>query len=162
MLSSTYSLVFLTIERYLEIVHPIWHKVNFNSYMVIVALVIIWVIGPVYYLPYIIPTSKVMYGICMPLSIWPNKVSMVFSGILGVVLQYILPLLVLGYCYSAMAYVLHKRTTKIFPGMVKQNSSDNQMSRAKRNLIKTLFIVSIAFILCYSWNQWFFLSVQYW
>ena len=36
------------------------------------------------------------------------------------------------------------------------NNPSNMKMRAKRNVIKTMLIVSIGFIICNSWNQWFF------
>lgn len=43
------------------------------------------------------------------------------------------------------------------PGAKRQSKSGSSMrARAKRNVIKTLVIVSTAFIFCTSWNQWFF------
>jgi hypothetical protein len=38
----------------------------------------------------------------------------------------------------------------------KGRHNNSVKARGKRNIIKTLAIISTAFILCTSWNQWFF------
>lgn len=153
--SSTYSLVFLTIERYLEVNHPIWHKVNFNSKLIAASLIIIWLIGPVFNVASSVPPSRIVQGECVLLSFWPSDAAQTAAGFIAVILQYFIPIAILIFCYGSMIVSLHKRGNQIFG---KQSSKkENKMSKAKGNVVKTLVMVSLAFILCYSWNQWFFL-----
>ena len=73
-------------------------------------------------------------------------------GITGFFLQYALPLTVMIVCYVKMAHVLarkHERTDG--------SHADRKWGKAKINVIKTLVSVCVAFILCWSWNQLFFL-----
>jgi hypothetical protein len=52
LMSSTYNLLALSLERYLEIVHPVWHKNHFTSHMAYWMIGFVWVFGPLYNLAY--------------------------------------------------------------------------------------------------------------
>ena len=52
--------VFLLI-RYLEIVHPIWHKTHFKKKWLYISFAVIWPFGITLYAAFWIPTSKVSY-----------------------------------------------------------------------------------------------------
>ena len=58
LVSSTYSLMLITIERYLAVVHAIWHKNTVTDRHVIICMPIVWIIGIANNAAYIIPTSK--------------------------------------------------------------------------------------------------------
>ncbi|NJL80252.1 MAG: G-protein coupled receptor, partial [Richelia sp. SM2_1_7] len=54
LVSSTYNLVALTVERYLAVVHPIWHKTSFSKNKAIVLIVLVWIFGPAWNASYMI------------------------------------------------------------------------------------------------------------
>ena len=75
-------------------------------------------------------------------------------GILTVVLAFIIPLLILIYCYGRILWALTKRLDS------KLNSPGSQsdvFEVARRNTLKTFLIVGICFIVCWSNNQIYFL-----
>ena len=171
-MSSSYNLVFLTVERYLEVVHPIWHKVNYSTSKAGICIGIAWFIGPAFNIAYSIPSSKILHGNCILLSFWPSQTAQKVAGFAAVILQYFIPIICMGYCYGTMAYVIHKKTRSIQPAPSTTNanasnsqqqqdagskSREHKMTRAKKNILKAMAIVSLAFTLCYSCNQWFFL-----
>ena len=45
--------------RYLEIVHPIWHKTHFKKKWLYICFVVVWFSGPALYAAFWIPTVKV-------------------------------------------------------------------------------------------------------
>ena len=45
--------------RYLELVHPIWHRTHFNTRWLYISFGINWVFGVVFNAAYIVPTVKV-------------------------------------------------------------------------------------------------------
>ena len=48
MTSSTYNLMAISVERYLAIVHPIWHRTSFTETMTRSSVVVIWLFGITY------------------------------------------------------------------------------------------------------------------
>ena len=104
---------------------------------------------------------------------WPNDFARKATGVLTFVLQYFVPLLVMIFCYSRIAWILKTKATKVVPissinnlntaNSTIQSQNPNAvirttlMSKARRNVIKTLFIVCLCFIACWTWNQVFFL-----
>ena len=170
---STYNLLILTIERYIEIVHPLFHKVSFGREHLFTAMVLVWIIGFAYNFLLTGLTSGTTHGSCDLMTDWPSECARKATGVLTFVLQYFVPLLVMIFCYSRITWILKTKATKVVPisntnnlnasDSVAQSQTPNVvirttlMSRARRNVIKTLFIVCIGFVACWTWNQVFFL-----
>ena len=150
LMSSTYNLVCLTFERYLEIVHPVYHKVNFSQTKAIIAMVCVWICGPAYHFSYQLPTSEIINGVCYPFAIWPNQAIQRVVGVMTIIVQYVFPICFMVCCYAKMAITLRMR---IHP----TSQIDGIMARARRNVMRTLIIVSITFVLCWTSNQVVFL-----
>ena len=162
---STYNLLVLTVERYIEIVHPIYHKVSFGRVHLSIAMILVWIIGFAYNFLLTGLTSGTSSGQCELMTNWPSEFARNAVGVLTFVLEYLLPLLVMIFCYSKIAWIL-KTKAKVVPiadNSSRGNNSTNVavrsslMSKARRNVIKTLFIVCLCFVACWTWNQVFFL-----
>ena len=150
LMSSTYNLVCLTFERYLEIVHPVYHKVNFSQTKAVIAIACVWFCGPVYNFSFLLPTSEIINGVCYPFIIWPSKVIQRIVGVMNIILLYFFPLCFMIYCYAKMVITLRMRIQPT-------SQVDNIMARARRNVMRTLAIVSMTFALCWTCNQVVFL-----
>jgi len=73
LLSSTYNLVAISVERYLAIVHPLWHKVSFTPGKVSMSITTIWLSGITYTAFVVGITSTVVNGKCRPVSNWSSQ-----------------------------------------------------------------------------------------
>ena len=109
LMSSAYNVVTITLERYIAIIAPIWHNVSLSRKKLYGVLSVVWLIGPVFYSMYSIPTSRVQDGICQLLAFWPNNSIQVMAGLIGLIMQYFLPVTVLIFCYSHGAWRLSQR-----------------------------------------------------
>jgi hypothetical protein len=67
-------------------------------------------------------------------------------GVLNFFITYVLPMAIMAYCYTKIAFTLRARVQPA-------SQAGNTMSRARRNIIKTLVIVCICFVLCWTWNE---------
>ena len=153
-MTSTYNLMMITLERYVAIVHPVWHKNRMTPKATAVALVTPWLIGNVFCL-YAPQLERVADGTCLGL-----RFNSVLEGrILGVVtfiVQFALPLATMIVCYTKIVLVFtrHRRATG---SDAVSTTEDKTRSKAKENVLKTLLTVSAGFFLCCVWNQVFFL-----
>ena len=64
MVSSSYSQIAVTIERYIGIVHPMFHHTSFSKKNVIFLAIASWWPGPMLKLCFTVPTSNVINGSC--------------------------------------------------------------------------------------------------
>lgn len=109
MASSTYNLVALTLERYLEVAHPIWHKLHFTKNKALVSMVILWLAGPLWEGAGKISSTQIVDGKCSLYSNWPNEIARRAYGINVVIFKLIVPLVILVYAYGRIAWILHSK-----------------------------------------------------
>ena len=103
------------------------------------------------------------------MSSWPSDTVKTAFGIGLIFIQFIIPCLVLVLCYGKIIWVLTRRiNADLIKTESRVNDSDNdsgstvkqtvdtgrdKFQLARRNTIKTLLIVGLCFIICWSQNQ---------
>ena len=90
----------------------------------------------------------------MVYAFWP---SLLFSSIIGVFLitiQFIIPFIILIYCYGRIVWVLSKR---IDSNLQTSDMQTEKFLLATKNTIKTFLLVGLCFIICWSNNQVYYL-----
>ncbi len=156
LVSSTYNLLSLTLERYLGVVHPTWHKINFSKRKAVGFLIGSWLIGLLYNIAYMVPTSVIVGDQCHVYSRWPSNTVRVSFGLLTCIIQFFIPLGVMIVCYSRIVFVIRSKSKVSHSANVPSGGSSvgtANWSKAKRNTIKTLLLVSLCFVICWAWNQ---------
>lgn len=113
LVSSTFNLVVINIERYIAILHPVWHKNNFSRKTAKQTLVFIWLVGFTYNCAYLLPTCYVENGLCLFLAGWSSPLAQQLVGVLTAVVQFFLPTFVHGFCCIKIGAFLHGRVNKI-------------------------------------------------
>ena len=162
-ISSTYNLVGMTLDRYYALVHPLKHTMSFTKKRVGMIMAFAWLVGPGFYLMYTVDTSYMPDPeTCSVINKWPSLVWQKTAGILITTFQYFIPLAIIIYCYGRIILVLRKsaKPTNSGGGRSESTSSSNRDSRmlkAKRNVVKTLVLVALCFVFCWSWNQVYYL-----
>lgn len=164
LISSTYGIMILTLEKFLAVVYPIKYRTSFcrNRSTVGALLVFPWIIGISYNAATNSTTASISSeGNCVLFEKWPNIQTKNGVGILTVVVEYFIPFFFLVFCYSKMVSVLHRRVepgaghdTAKPGGETKRNES---MARARGNAIKTLIIVGALFVVCWTLNIFYLL-----
>ena len=144
---STYNLVLLSMERYAEVLHPFWHKSHVTRKGILISVLVIWVTGTVFELAGKLPPTYVSDGVCVFMRRWPNQAARKAYGFMVVIIKFVVPLVILICAYGRIAWELHKKIEQSTSG------KDARLQRGKRNTIKTMAIVSAAFVLCWVWNQ---------
>ena len=97
---------------------------------------------------------QVVSGECLIYTFYPSPQIQKFVGLFTVLIAFVIPLLVLIYCYGRILWVLTRRLDSQF------NSTGGQsdvFQLARRNTVKTFLIVAICFVICWSNNQIYYI-----
>jgi hypothetical protein len=162
MMSSAVNLIAITVERYFKVVHPLIHRSSFTFRKALITVIIIWLIGPVYQFTLNVSTSAVVNGQCFMQTIWPNDYVKMSQTVLIFTVLYIAPISVFAFCYTKMGFVLYRGHIKVAPATTASGTTGNTKprstasKRALHNIVKTMIVVSVAFFVCTSMNQWLF------
>ena len=99
-------------------------------------------------------TFQMVSGICVIYAVRPGILYSMF-GVFVQFILFILPLIILVYCYRRIVWVLHTRintnTTE------SQSNLGDKFLLARKNTIKTFLLVGLCFIICWSQNQVYYL-----
>lgn len=170
LIASTYGIAAMTFERFLAVVHPIWHKTTYTRSRAMTRLTIAmpWVIGPTWNASYMIATAMITVDGQCTVYTWPSKTAQAGFGALIFFVQYLFPLFLLAVGYSCMAWVLHKRvdaggeaSTGAPGGGGGGGKRNESMARARGNVFKTLVLVALSFIVCWTCNQIYYLMYNF-
>jgi len=156
------NLVVIAVERYLKIVHSIWHKNHFSPWMIHAAIIFTWIDGIALNVPLLVPTTDVANGKCMSVAYWPNEQAAYIYGIWYFIYFFVIPVLLFVYCYGRIVAVV-RRQAKVkntgnsgMTGPATGNMSPASY-RAQINVIKTMLTVTILFIVCWLPNVIYYL-----
>jgi hypothetical protein len=178
LVASTFSLIVLTLERYFAIIYPFKYIKLFNRRGNALLIIGVWLVAFAYKL-----NDMARYGMedgqCFTKVVsWKTAL-----GIIQFSVQYFLPLAVMLFAYIHIIIVLRRsehqfaRTTTLGTftpnpesgAEIKTNSTtsnvenhqldtlDTALRRAQKNTFKTLLTVYIAFLVCWTPNQFIFL-----
>lgn len=159
--TSALNLVAITIERYLKVVHPIFHRVSFTRRVAYVTVALVWVISIGYQFLVNLPTSAVVNGQCMLQAFWPIELQRL-DNVIHFTLQYLGPIIVFMFCYTKMAIVIQRGPfSSQHPSAPGSKVVSASSKRATTNIVKTMILVSVAFFICLSSNQWLFFLYRF-
>ena len=159
LISSSYSLIMLTVERYLAVVHPIFHHNSVSKRTVLIMAAVSWFPGLIVMLAVVVPTSGVIDGRCAVMSLFVSPWWQKFCGVGLFITQYLIPITVFITCYGRIFLYLRSRVSP--QGQTSGNEVAVQKARASRNVLKMLVIIVVCYILCNSWNQFTFLAFNF-
>ncbi|ELU16068.1 hypothetical protein CAPTEDRAFT_199860, partial [Capitella teleta] len=147
--ASTYCLMVITLERYLMIVRPIFHRTSFSKQWAIGLAATAWLAGFLWNgIPTGVTTRVRGSGKCSLYNYRSYEEQEVF-GYVYVAATFFVPMVLFGVAYGHMMAVLGRRVRQVN----QKDSKDNNMSRAQVNLTKTMVLVTLAFAICWTPNQ---------
>ncbi|CAD5124908.1 unnamed protein product [Dimorphilus gyrociliatus] len=157
LIGSSYNLVLLSLERYFSVMYPVAHK-NLSRRKAIIAATLVWIVFICYQYAHQSGTTVVLStGLCRSFSNWPNDLTRRAVGILIVVIQFIIPLVIIAFSYISLAISFSKKSASVAPS---QHAQD-MPQRVRKNSIKTFAIVACAFVICWIFNQTYFLGFYF-
>ena len=153
---STLNLVNLSLERYLQIVVPIYHRQHFNKAKTVCLLVLTWVLAIALNV-HLFLTCFNDEGQCNFKDSMMNQptVQLVY-GFVEFVTVYLIPLVVLTYFYGHMLFIIRKQAQKRDSqrsGPKQDSQKKNGLTFAQVNLVKTFILVAVLYMVCWTPTQ---------
>ena len=97
---------------------------------------------------------QVVSGVCSVYAFWPNQSAKSIFGVILVMIEYFIPLCILMYCYGRIVWML---TRRIESYLSKIDNQSNMFQIARKNTLKTLLLVGLCFVICWSGSQFNYL-----
>ena len=157
---STTNLTFITIERYLKIVHPVWSKKKLRKWMVYGAVVVAWIFGFVINMPPIFETTVVMNGVCYALVFWKTPEIKLAMAIYYWITSYFAIILIFVFCYGKILMAI-RRQARVMASHNPAGSSATQIqsNKIQSNIIKTMILVCAFFAIAWLPQKIFILLI---
>lgn len=145
--ASLFNITALTVERYVKTVHPIRHRLWVTKRRLLLVVVGVSVSGVLLKMPYVlVGTSLKEDGTCVVRTFPTDKTFMIFA-VYNLLVEYILPLLVIAFCYIQIARTLNSKSIRPVTSTA-PNPGNLAMARASRNCIRTSLYVVLVFVAC--------------
>lgn len=148
--SSSLCVMAITVERYVEVVHPILHRTKVTKRHIVYSLVGIWVGGMLFKIMFVLPVSKINKGACI-INFGGKTTSFVprIIGFINFIGEYCLPLAVICFSYVKM---ISKMRSRVQPFQLDGKPASTTY-KIRRNLLKTLLTVVIFMVVCNTMKQ---------
>ncbi|ELU17668.1 hypothetical protein CAPTEDRAFT_193582 [Capitella teleta] len=156
--ASIYSLVLITLERYLMVLHPVVHRNSFTKRRALALVVISWILGSLHPIFGNVFTTYVNdQGVCR-VHDWGSRKGKGTSNIIFFVDTYILPMLLFILAYVRIWWILVRKKFKVGQASSIENGAasgneqeDKQpkrkLTKTQINFTKTLILIVMAFII---------------
>ena len=144
---STWTCVAIALDRYFAIVHP--HVPRMNSNFQALVITVIWIFSAATSLPIAIFTSQEMdaNGEKSCRENWPNSESLLAYTCNILVLQVVLPVLVISYCYISVSVQLYKQAeVRLGTGA---EARIRMNARRNKRINKMLIAMVVIFVSCW-------------
>ena len=146
---STWNLVIINMERYISVSFPVWHKTSLNKRHTIAAICFAWTFGLLFNFATTIFSSEYSNGKCYVSSLWSSKELSILGSMASFMVQFILPIIIMMFCYIVIIKVLRQ---KLQVGAAMGNINPAGQDKMGKNVLKTLALVSLTFIICWAPN----------
>ncbi|XP_072033132.1 galanin receptor 2a-like [Amphiura filiformis] len=142
--TSTFNLVFLSLERYFATCHPVKHRKLFSTKVPKIGIPCVWLAGFTYQTYWAAVQVFNLDGdySCYPK--WISKGVQMFMGIFLFTCEYLLPLSIMTFSYISIIMMLRRRTAD------RQKAAVSAFQKAKKNVTITLCLVFISYVVCWT------------
>lgn len=161
-ITSTYNLAMLALERYFAVMHPVAYRNKFSYRRAAGVAVAPWIIGFGYNIHWMV-VNQHAGGRCIVK--YESTFIQGFIGCLTVIVEFFIPLLVMAYVYIRIGKMMRQRVDDIGNTSTEHRSEvttapataepgvPNFREKARKNVIKTLLIVCVTYVICWTPNQ---------
>ena len=143
---SSFGLVFLNIERYISIVHPIYHHTKITRKKVLTILPIVWFLGLLEQC-FLCSSFESENGACVFGNPGMFQITVITFLILHFFLPVVLVLFLYGHMFLRLRSAVKSRSDNTF------SKRNDVMKKAKRNVFKTMLFITMCYAICYVFNS---------
>ena len=143
---SSFSLIFLNIERYISIVFPIYYHTRVTRKKVLMFLPITWILG-ILEQTWHSSTFKAEHGACA----FDDLEMYGITVIVYLILHLFLPVILVLFLYGHM-FIRLRSSNQANKDSTSSNRND-LMKKAKKNVFKTMLLITICYSVCYIFNS---------
>jgi len=139
--ASWVNLMFLSIDRYLKVVHSAWSKEHLRKWMSYAAIACSWIFGVIHQMPMGFQASTVTDGVCYSYVILSPE-SLMALGIYYFLFTYLFVLVIFIFCYWKILMVI-RRQARVMAGHSagEPSNAQAQLDQAQSNVVKTMILV---------------------
>ncbi|XP_046643009.1 neuromedin-K receptor-like isoform X2 [Daphnia pulicaria] len=151
--ASVFTLVAISFDRYIAIVHPL--RPRMSKCIARIAITLIWLASCILAVPCLLYSQIISHKysngeiriVCIV--VWPDGLPSVSQqdfiyNIVFTVLTYLIPVSVMGVCYSRMSYILWRSQTI---GELNQRQAESIQS--KRKVVRMFMVIVMLFAVCW-------------
>ena len=143
---SSFSLMFLNIERYISIIHPIYHHIKVTRKKILTLLPIVWFMG--FLEQCLISINFEAHdGACD--FVKPELFQVIVISFL--ILHFFLPVILVIILYGHI--ILRLRLAVNLKNNTNSRNRNDVMEKAKKNVFKTMLFITICYAICYVFNS---------
>jgi len=142
--ASWINLIFISVERYLKVVHHVWSKKHLRKWMTYVAIACTWITGLIQEMVFTLmfKTSAVIAGVCYGYVVMSPGASMAVF-IYTFLFTYVLVIAIVIFCYAKILMVIRRQARVMAShnaggGL---NAAQAQRNKTQANVIKTMILV---------------------
>ena len=163
--SSTYNMVVMNYDRCFAICYPLWYRKTYNRGKLYAVMILVWLSGMVFYIPFATLTSEIKDGTCLIVSKWYFSWGSQLAGTAVFVFLFVIPMLLIALAFFKIYYAIKIKEPIGSVGDDYNNRSENNssvnkrqalMRKARKNVLRTLLVVYIALLLCWTSDQFYF------
>ena len=140
-LAAKANLIFVTIERYLKVVFPVWSTNKLHSWTIYCAIIFAWISGIVTNMTVIFSSTDVINGVCYSYVIWKSRQVQLAFGIWYFLAYYAIELVVFVFCYGHILIFI-RRQAKLMAGHNTTGLSTIQTYKIQSSIVKTMILIS--------------------
>ena len=144
---SSFSLVFLNIERYISIVYPIYHHTRITSKRILTLLPIVWFLGLLEQC-FLCSSFESENGACVFGN--PAMFQITVRSITFLILHFFFPVVLVLFLYGHM-FLRWKSTVN--SGDATSGNRNDVIEKAKKNVFKTMLFITMCYAVCYVFNS---------
>jgi len=144
-LTSKANLIFITVDRYLKIVYPVWSKKVLRKWVVYSAMTFAWISGVGHNFALTIPTTAVVDGVCYSYVFWESRESQMGYAIFYFFCFYVFLLIIFIVCYWRILIAIRRQASVMAGYAAGTNTAQTQSHKIQSNVIKTMIFVSAFF-----------------
>ena len=172
--SSTYNLVVMNYDRCFAICYPLWYRKVYSRRRLYIVMALVWLSGILFYLPYTILTYTITNDTCFILSKWYLSWGPKLAGTMVFVLLFVVPMILVALAFFKIYYAINIKsptgskptksdasssTAKTSGKSTEKTTVDKRealMIKARKNVLKTLLVVYVALLVCWTSDQFYF------